>query len=107
MKRLLRDDGGAVAAPLPPHIQKAREDSGLTTRELEVAELLLNERTYQTKAIGRVLGISERTAEIHLKHIAKKLGVSGKAQALLRWHDINRQPADHDCRCDCRRSSTP
>ncbi len=107
MKRLVRDEGGAVAAPLPPNIQKARDDSGLTTRELEVADLLLNERTYQHKAIAKALGISQRTVEIHLSNIGAKLGAKSKAHILLLWRDINRQPADHDCRCDCRRSSTP
>lgn len=47
--------------------------SDLTTRELEIVELVL--AGYTNKAIAVALLISEKTVEYHLDHIYEKLGV--------------------------------
>lgn len=63
--------------------EKARDNkceasySHLTPREKEVLALLA--RGYATKRVGRALGISHRTTEIHRGHILEKLGAKSIA----------------------------
>ncbi len=59
------DDGGSAA--------------GLSDREIEVAQHVLNGLTY--KAIGEALFISAKTVEHHVSHVRQKLGVSGGSRA--------------------------
>ena len=54
---------------------------GLTERELEVLRLAARGRT--NRAIGRKLGISDRTVQGHLANIFGKLGVSTRTEAVL------------------------
>ena len=56
------------------------EDSQLTSRELEVLELLA--RGLSNRAIGRQLYISDTTAKFHVGNILRKLGVSRRAEAV-------------------------
>lgn len=49
----------------------------LTAREREVAAFLMDGRT--SKEIGRALGISHRTVEIHRARLMRKYGASGAA----------------------------
>ncbi|HLO28007.1 MAG TPA: LuxR C-terminal-related transcriptional regulator [Anaerolineales bacterium] len=53
-----------------------------SSREKEVVELLLQGKSI--KQIALVLGISERTAEYHLKNVYKKLQVNSRTAAVLR-----------------------
>jgi non-specific serine/threonine protein kinase len=54
-------------------------DAGaLTPREREVARLVRRGRT--NRQIGRELGISEKTTEVHVHHIIGKLGASSRAE---------------------------
>ncbi|MFE4455873.1 ATP-binding protein [Nocardia tengchongensis] len=53
----------------------------LTRREREVAALVARGRT--NRQIARALGISERTAEVHVHNIAGKLGASGRAEVAV------------------------
>jgi DNA-binding NarL/FixJ family response regulator len=53
----------------------------LTDREREV--LILVARGEANKAIGRQLGISERTARTHVSNILGKLGLASRTQAAL------------------------
>ncbi|MGM9968757.1 MAG: LuxR C-terminal-related transcriptional regulator, partial [Anaeroplasma sp.] len=46
----------------------------LTSRELEIFKLLINNET--TKTIARKLGISEKTVRNHISNVIGKLGVS-------------------------------
>ena len=53
----------------------------LTNREEEVFSLLVKNKT--TREIARELGISEKTVRNHLSNSMQKLGVKGRAQAVV------------------------
>ncbi|MCI6002513.1 MAG: LuxR C-terminal-related transcriptional regulator [Tenericutes bacterium] len=53
----------------------------LTKREKEVFMLLVKNRT--TKEIADELGISEKTVRNHISNAMQKLGVKGRAQAVI------------------------
>jgi DNA-binding NarL/FixJ family response regulator len=52
---------------------------GLTAREVEVLGLLQEGRT--NRLIARELGMSEKTASVHVSRILTKLGVSRRGEA--------------------------
>ncbi len=54
----------------------------LTKQERKVVNLLLEGKS--NKQIAAVLGITMRTAEFHLNHIYKKLGVASRTEAVLK-----------------------
>jgi len=68
-----------LASGRPPGAQAVVE--GLTERELDV--LRLAAKGYTNRAIGRDLGISDRTVQGHLANIFGKLGVSTRTEAVL------------------------
>ncbi len=53
----------------------------LTKREKEVFMLLVKNKT--TKEIADELGISEKTVRNHISNAMQKLGVKGRAQAVI------------------------
>ncbi len=53
----------------------------LTKREKEVFTLLVTNKT--TKEIAEILGISEKTVRNHISNAMQKLGVKGRAQAVV------------------------
>ncbi len=53
----------------------------LTKREEEVFSLLVKNQT--TKEIGKHLNISEKTVRNHISNAMQKLGVKGRAQAVV------------------------
>ncbi len=53
----------------------------LTKREKEVFDLLVNNKS--TKDIAKVLGISEKTVRNHISNTMQKLGVKGRASAVV------------------------
>lgn len=53
----------------------------LTQREREVFELLVQDKT--TKDIAGQLFISEKTVRNHISNVMQKLGVKGRAQAVV------------------------
>lgn len=53
----------------------------LTNREKEVFELLILNKT--TKDIARQLKISEKTVRNHISNAMQKLGVNGRASAVV------------------------
>lgn len=59
----------------------AKHRSILTPREREIFNLLIDDFT--TKEIAKQLGISEKTVRNHISNTIQKLGVSGRAQAIL------------------------
>lgn len=79
-----RLDATAVAAVAeaagaePPAVQRP---AGLTEREAEVVALLA--RGLATKQVARALGISPKTADRHVEHAYRKIGVSSRAAVTL------------------------
>ena len=53
----------------------------LTSREKEVFDLLICNKT--TKEIAIILNISEKTVRNHISNAMQKLGVNGRAQAVV------------------------
>mgnify|MGYP000457706319 FL=1 len=53
----------------------------LTAREKSVFELLIVNKS--TKEIARELGISEKTVRNHISNVMQKLGVNGRAGAVV------------------------
>ena len=53
----------------------------LTARECQVFELLIKNKT--TKDIAKALGISEKTVRNHISNSMQKLGVNGRASAVV------------------------
>ena len=67
-----------LAEPSPAGGPLPQQRDALTQREHEVARLVRHGRT--NRQIGRELGITERTAEVHVHHIIRKLGASSRAE---------------------------
>lgn len=66
------------------------KSSILTNREKEVFDLLV--MNYSTKEIALKLNISEKTVRNHISNVMQKLGVKGRAGAvieLLRLNEIS------------------
>ena len=59
----------------------------LTTREKEVFALLVNGLT--TKEIATSLKISEKTVRYHISNVMQKLGVKGRANAVIELLKLN------------------
>jgi len=79
-----RLDADAVAAVVEAAGQRApriERPAGLTEREAEVLGMLA--RGLQTKQVARALGISVKTADHHVEHAYRKIGVSTRAAATL------------------------
>lgn len=53
----------------------------LSKREREVFELLIENKS--TKEIGDILFISEKTVRNHISNVMQKIGVKGRAQAVV------------------------
>jgi non-specific serine/threonine protein kinase len=68
----------AVALGAAPGDGDRPQQVPLTPRERQVAALVASGRT--NRQIGRVLGISEKTAEVHLHHVMSKLDVRSRAE---------------------------
>ena len=64
-----------------------REKSILTKRDKEVFLLLVKNRT--TKDIALELGISEKTVRNHISNVMQKLGVKGRASAVVELLKLN------------------
>ena len=61
--------------------KKYNNSSILTNREREVFEILVQDKT--TKEIAEELFISEKTVRNHISNVIQKLGVKGRAQAVI------------------------
>jgi non-specific serine/threonine protein kinase len=68
----------AVASGAEPGDPDRSYQVSLTPRERQVAALVASGRT--NRQIGRVLGISEKTAEVHLHHVMSKLDARSRAE---------------------------
>ena len=68
----------AVASGTAPGDRDRSHQVPLTPRERQVAALVASGRT--NRQIGRVLGISEKTTEVHLHHVMSKLDARSRAE---------------------------
>ena len=59
----------------------------LTTREKEIFKLLID--NYTTKDIAQELSISEKTVRNHISNVMQKLGVNGRASAVVELIKLN------------------
>ena len=59
----------------------------LTNREKEIFRLLINNKT--TKEIANYLNISEKTVRNHISNTMQKLGVKGRASAVVELIKLN------------------
>jgi len=59
----------------------------LTIREKEVFTLLIKNKT--TKDIAKILNISEKTVRNHISNAMQKLGVKGRAAAVVELLKLN------------------
>ena len=66
----------------PPNLEsEGNMKSILTKREKEVFELLIQNKT--TVEIAKKLNISEKTVRNHISNVMQKLGVKGRAAAVI------------------------
>lgn len=63
------------------------DKSILTKREKEVFNLLITNKS--TKEIAYILSISEKTVRNHISNAMQKLGVKGRAQAVVELIKMN------------------
>ncbi len=59
----------------------------LTPREKEIFTLLID--NYNTKDIAEKLNISEKTVRNHISNVMQKLGVNGRASAVVELLKLN------------------
>ena len=79
--RLDPDAVTAVVEAAGERVPRLERPAGLTEREAEVLGMLA--RGLQTKQVARGLGISAKTADTHIQHAYRKIGVSTRAAATL------------------------
>ena len=65
-------------------------NSILTPREKEIFQLLID--NYNTKEISKKLRISEKTVRNHISNVMQKLGVSGRASAVVELLKLQELP---------------
>jgi DNA-binding CsgD family transcriptional regulator len=75
------EDTGVPDADEPPSQRAEAAPPQLSKREREVVSLVALGRT--NEEIGTVLGISKKTAQHHVAHVYRKLGVSGRVEATV------------------------
>ncbi len=68
--------------PLPPEVVErlALRESGLSTREVEILELIA--KGFRNKEIAGTLGIGQETVQTHIKRLFVKLHVSDRTAAV-------------------------
>ncbi len=75
-----------LAGPPPPAASDPAVRLGLTVREAEVLRLVT--RGYTNREIAGELGISPKTASVHVTHIMRKLGVTRRVDAAAVAHRL-------------------
>jgi DNA-binding CsgD family transcriptional regulator/tetratricopeptide (TPR) repeat protein len=90
-----------TSPPAAPSSQRqdAQEILGLTPREAEVLSLL--GRGYTNREIAATLVISVRTVSVHVSHILRKLGASGRLEAAAIIHRLAQAPANDPAAGNC------
>ncbi|MBT9541436.1 response regulator transcription factor [Thiobacillus sp.] len=75
------DDSQIGLYSIVPDDFKALQNRGLTTRQFEVARLLV--QGFANKNIGSMLAMSEGTVKVHIAAIFRALNVSNRTEAVL------------------------
>ena len=75
-------EGGARSAPADDDTDDGAFEEPLTTREVQVLELLAEGSP--NKAIAARLGISDQTVKFHVSSISGKLGAANRTDAVRR-----------------------
>lgn len=73
--------GAASERPSSATLNRSTAPTALSERELEVLQLVADGRT--NEEIGAMLGISRKTAQHHIAHAYRKLGVTGRVTATV------------------------
>ena len=98
---VLAGSGSAGSGPTRPASSigdaalMSADEAGLSTREREVARLVLDGKTY--REIGEAIYISPRTAEHHVARMRQRLGATSRSQLLVQLRlvlDDDAEPAD-------------
>ncbi|MGP6170841.1 LuxR C-terminal-related transcriptional regulator [Microbacterium sp. A204] len=80
-RRAMAAKGGDATTPT-----KSTPQEVLSERELEVARLVIEGKTYAE--IGETIFISPRTAEHHIAHIRRRLGASSRSEMLAQLRQL-------------------
>jgi len=80
--RTVHAGGGFLSESVKQRLAEEESSGRLTLREIEVLELV--RQGFTNDEIGRLLGISERTARAHISSIKEKLHASDRAAAVAR-----------------------
>jgi DNA-binding NarL/FixJ family response regulator len=84
--RAVHEGGQHLGASIRQRLAEAEDHGRLSRREVEVLGLV--RQGFTNAEIGRLLGISERTARAHLEVIMKKLDAADRASAVARGFEI-------------------
>lgn len=85
------EDADPSSAPQPPDAAEPSTNGGLSSREREVAVLMLQGKTYAE--IGETIFISPRTAEHHIARIRRRLGATSRSDLITKLRVILQVPA--------------
>jgi len=77
--RAVHEGHRRIPAEVANRLAERLTRSELTSREMEVLELIVKGKT--NKEIGAELGVAEGTVKIHINNILSKLGVNDRTQA--------------------------
>jgi two-component system, NarL family, response regulator len=70
----------SIPPPIAARLAARLRNPNLTNRELDIARLIVTGKS--NKEIGALLNITEGTVKIHVRHLLKKLGAGGRAEAI-------------------------
>ncbi len=70
----------SIPPPIAARLAARLRNPNLTNREVDIARLIVTGKS--NKEIGASLNITEGTVKVHVRHILKKLGAGGRAEAI-------------------------
>jgi DNA-binding NarL/FixJ family response regulator len=70
-----------LPAEVAEHLADYLTEDGLTTREVEIVRLVADGQS--NRDIAEVLGITESTVKVHVRHVMEKLGANDRTEAVV------------------------